>query len=242
MMIEKARKNDFKEKREAAKRERKEAFKKSGKSSSIGNTVQDGNVYATEGITTISGGVFDTLIVTGICKSKADIQAKRMNVEGTFECNGSVMSDVLFCEGMAKIKGNVRAEELQVEGMMEIKGRLEANEIICEGFIHVKGEISADLIEAEGAVLAEEIVGDKVLIHSKVHGITIPLLEKKQIINLIEATTIELRRVKAREVNGENIRIGYKCIIDHVDCSGSLYVDPTARVGEITGDYTRLTQ
>ena len=49
-------------------------------------------------------------------------------------------------------------------------------------------------------------------------------------VQLIEATTIELRGVTAGTVNGQDVRTGPYCGIGNLDCNGTLYVDPKAEV------------
>jgi hypothetical protein len=61
----------------------------------------------------------------------------------------------------------------------------------------------------------------------------------KSDVKLIEATTIDLSGVSAETVNGKDIIIGPNCKIDHIDCSGTLSIDRSSSVGNITGDYTK---
>ena len=62
-------------------------------------------------------------------------------------------------------------------------------------------------------------------------------------IELIEATYVELKGVTAQTVNGSRVVIGPKCQIEHLDCNGTLSIDPSATVQHITGEsvsYTHL--
>jgi hypothetical protein len=86
------------------------------------------------------------------------------------------------------------------------------------------------------------VVGDSVTIHSRLNVIAKLInsfTKKYSTVNLIEATRIELKGVIAGTVNGSDITIGPKCQIERVDCNGTLYIDPEAQVGQITGNYTK---
>jgi cytoskeletal protein CcmA (bactofilin family) len=215
----------------------------SGSVSGIGNigSSADGKFF-NEGITNINGGEFVEAYIEGICNSRGSIKVtEKLDVEGIFNCSNDVEANKFICEGTANIKGNMRVREADIEGVVKVDGRLEADRINCEGVIRVTEEISADLVEARGAVLAREVVGEKVVIRCETNRFWRKFLPGNDELDLIEATTIELRRVHAKVINGHDIRIGHKCRIGHVDCSGTLYIDPTAEVGEITGEYERLT-
>jgi cytoskeletal protein CcmA (bactofilin family) len=237
---------EFKQQRKSEKRARKEMRKslKNTKGTTTGGIgevhTQEGKVFV-EGITNIHGGNYQELFIEGVCNSSNDITSKKLDVEGVFNCNGNLEADELFCEGTAHINGNVRAKTLNVEGLANIDGKLEADHVSCWGLVRVQEEISADVIEAKGLIVGREIVGDSVLIRSEVHAWLRPHILKKYAINFIEATTIELHRVRAKLVNGHTIRIGKKCVIEKIDCSGTLYIHPQAKVNEVVGNYERLT-
>ena len=234
-------KKDFKQSKDAAKQEAKAAKKARNQGfSGIGDVSSNNGVTFVDGIATMYGGVFDELFIEGVCNCKKDIKAKKIGIEGVFNCDGDIEADQLYCEGTGKISGDVRIKEGVIEGVISLNGRLEADEIKCEGVIQSKGEISADLVYARGAVYAREIVGEKVVIHSRVKLWIRKYILKREVIGLIEASTIELHHVNARVVNGHTIHIGRRCSIERIDCSGTLYIDPTAEVDEIVGNYERV--
>ena len=238
---------EFKRHRKDEKHERKQARKAYKKphdhiGGGIGEVFsREGKVFV-EGITNIHGGEFDELFIEGVCNCSSDIVAKKLDVEGIFNCTGRVESEKLSCEGTAQIKSDVRAKEMSVEGVMEIKGRLEADHIMCWGVIHATEEVSADVVEAKGIIHAREIVGDKIIIRSEVRTWLRRFLHRYEVINFIEATNVELHRVNAKVVNGHDIHIGQRCVIDKIDCSGTLYVHPTAEIGEVVGNYELVTE
>lgn len=199
--------------------------------------------FRIEGLGIISKGEFETLKIDGVSTCKNDMKAANIQISGVLNCTGAVDAGELYCKGIAEFKSNIRAVKMQVEGVVSNTGgsKIEAGEIICTGIITTKGEISADIINAEGCIEADEIVGDQIRIYS--HYRTPKLIaflnRVKSKARMIEATTIDLRGVSAKVVNGRDITIGPACHIEHLDCSGSLYIDESSVVRNITGEYSR---
>lgn len=200
------------------------------------------DVFKMEGVGKINGGEFQSLKVEGVGTCPSNIKAENLEIEGVFNCSGDVDAGYLYCEGVANFKANIRAKKLVVEGVFNSKGgsKIEAEEIICEGVIKTSGEILADRITAEGCIAAKEIYGDDIRINSKYHANRVINFfnREKSEVNLIEATTIELCGVTADVINGKDITIGPNCKIEKIDCSGTLFVDRSAIVRTITGEYT----
>jgi len=198
-----------------------------------------------DGVVTFPGGTFDDLKVNGVCTSEGSIEAVSLDIDGVFTAKGDVCAERLDCDGVTTIEGNLRVKKADIDGVISIHGdKVEADYIVCDGVLTAANQISADVIEADGFINAKEIVGDRIVIKSFRKSTFFSLFLKiKQAlqdpdfskIDLIEATTIELRGVRAKAVNGQDIIIGPACIIDRVDCSGKLEIDPDARVGEVVG-------
>jgi cytoskeletal protein CcmA (bactofilin family) len=194
--------------------------------------------FKIDGVGKIGGGEYGRLTIDGLGACEGDLKAEALLVDGTFTSRGALTAGSFVCDGLAKFYGNMKVDKIEVDGMLSVKGgtKVEATEIFCDGFISLDGEMSADRIEADGSISAREIVGDRIRILSRHHGFAI--FSRRSRIELIEATEVEISGVIAREVNGKVVTIGPDCRIDLVDCSGSLYVSPRARVGKITGNYT----
>ena len=198
-----------------------------------------------DGVVTFPGGSFDELRIDGVCTAEGAIEANILDIDGVFTAKDDVRADELDCDGVVTIQGNLRVKKAKIDGVTTIQGaKMEADHIVCNGVLTADNQISADIIEADGFINAREIVGDRIYIRSFRRSSVFKIFLKVREafgdpdfskINLIEATTIELRGVRAQAVNGQNVIIGPACIIDRVDCSGTLKVDTDAKVGEITG-------
>lgn len=200
--------------------------------------------YTLEGIGNISGGEFNSVHIEGVGNCSGKIKANDIHVEGVFNCSGEIDATYLYCEGVSNFKENIRAKKISVEGVLNEKRgtKIEAEQIICEGVIKSGGEISSDILDAEGCIDADEIVGDQIKILSHWHrNRLLDLINRfHSKVRFMEATTIELSGVRAETVNGKDIKIGPKCQIDNIDCSGTLSVSPDSFVGRITGEYIRV--
>ena len=198
-----------------------------------------------EGVVTFPGGRFDELRVDGVCVAEGAIDADTLDVNGVFTAKSDVRADELDCDGVIAIEGNLRVKKANIDGVITVHGdKVEADYIRCDGVLSAKGQVSADIIEADGFINATEIVGDKITIKSFRKSAFFKLFMKIREaftdsdfskIDLIEATTIELRGVRAKTVSGQDVTIGPLCVIGRVDCSGELRIDAEATVKEIVG-------
>jgi cytoskeletal protein CcmA (bactofilin family) len=195
-----------------------------------------------EGVASINGGVYDDLKIDGVCTAGGSITVKRLDVNGVFTCKGDLTADVLDCDGVVNIEGNLRAKSCDIDGAVNVSGnKIEADEIVCDGALSIRGQISADTIRADGYINATEIVGDNITINSSrrlfFFGIVVNFRKATgrpefSVVDLIEATTVRLRGVKAKEVNGHDVEIGKNCEIERVSASGKLNISPRAKVGQ----------
>lgn len=199
--------------------------------------MQDFNL---DGVSNISGGEFRNLMIDGVGKCTGNILAESIRIDGTFHCDGAVETGMFRCDGVAEFTANIRAKQLIIDGVVNLKGEnnIEAERIECNGVIKAGGQISADFIKTEGCIRAKELVGDSICIYSHPHNLMSLFSRQVSRVDLIEATSIDIKGVQAHMVNGTHIRIGPNCKITAIDCSGTLFIDPTSIVGSVTGNYT----
>ena len=200
------------------------------------------NAGKVDGVGTIQGGVYGELDINGVCTVEGDLKAESISINGVCTCNGNVETTKFDCDGVMTINGNLRTGTADIDGVVTVNGnKIEADRIDCDGVLSVEGEISADVIDADGKLNAYEIVGDRIRIKSYWKKGIVALLfkigEKTSMkfskIDLIEGTTIELRGVRAKAVNGHDVTIEKNCKIDSVDASGELRVHPSSQIGEV---------
>jgi cytoskeletal protein CcmA (bactofilin family) len=202
-----------------------------------------------EGLGKISGGEYDVINIEGVGDITGDIKVSKLIVEGVLKCNGSIEADEMNIEGVITLNKSVRVKELNIEGVVnQKKEKIEADHIYCEGVLNSDGEISAEKIEVEGHISAPEVYGEYIKIinynrmsnkdvHFNIFGFGFHNRKGKNrsSVDVMEATTIELSNIRAGSVRGNNVTIGANCIIEEVECDGSLFIDPRAKVGKVNG-------
>lgn len=184
-----------------------------------------------------------TVSVSGTFKGDGSIECQSLKITGSFKCAGPLAAEKMTCSGAASIQGDMVANTLSVSGTLHVEGaKLEGADLSCSGTISADGQVCADKLKVTGIIKAREIVGDDITIGA-VHPNILRQIFNLSIINstadLIEATTLNLAGVTAKAVNGSNITIGPGCYIDHLDCNGTLHIDPTSVVSNLTGEYSQ---
>jgi hypothetical protein len=203
----------------------------------------DGQRIDVDGVTTfngnLSGGVFDC---DGTTTVNGNLALEGMTCDGVVSVNGTVALGHMECGGVLTISETLRAQTIGINGVVTVRGsRVEADKVVCRGALNVDGELNAEIVDADGFIKAREIVGERVVIQSHTNGFVTLLRWFKPdagSFDFIEATEVDLRKVRAKVVHGHTVTLGKNCNIETVDCSGTLHIDPSAKVGTITGDYT----
>ncbi len=195
-----------------------------------------------DGTLNFDGGIYNKIAINGMSTSSTNIEAQSINVDGMFTCNGNVKVIEFECDGLAKIKGNIKTKTISVDGKLDIEGiyKLEADKINCDGMLKTEGSVSADFVHIDGFIEADEIVGENIIIKTKVSKFSkvfMNIINKNSKINLIEATTIFLEGITVNDVIGTNITIGDNCMIENLECNGELHISKNASVKNITGNY-----
>lgn len=206
-----------------------------------------------KGVNTLEGGQYEELILGGVVTANGDLKASSVEIGGVVTLNGSLESDSFIkIGGVVTANQALRAKTMEVGGVVTLHGGVEADVIQIRGVVTAKQQVSADLVESRGVFSAEEVVGDRVIIHcvdkteSNGRGLFHWLRkwnEKRTVqprVGTIEATEIDVDGIRADNLNGQNIMIGPRCIVENVDCSGRLAIAPGAVVKYINGQaYTK---
>lgn len=203
--------------------------------------------FSIKGLGSISGGEFIRLTVEGMGTNHGDITAEYLSIEGVFKSTGNVNAREIQCEGVADFFGNLHCKKMIMEGVLNLKSysKLEAEDIVGEGCINTKADINATRMKLRGCVNAKSIYGDQIEIESKeegystfkkfLHKINLSENSKASTTELIKANNIVITGVYAKEVNGHDIIIGPYCEVEKIECTGTLKVHDTAKVGTIVG-------
>ena len=205
----------------------------------VGN-MENGRI---DGVVTFPGGVYGDLDINGVTTVEGPLEAGKLDIDGVFNARSDLSCLSIKASGVVTVDGNLRAQTANIQGVVTVHGnKVEADRIICDGILSTDGQVSADRIDASGFINAKEIVGDNISIQSYTRSFFFRMwISLKEAVgskdyskvDLIEATTINLRGVHAHTVSGHDVTIGPGCRIDRVDASGKLDIDQDAEVKEI---------
>ena len=211
--------------------------------------------FSTEADCLISGDAE----VTGSLKTEGACAVEgRLRINGSVKSEGEIRCGALAISGVLKSEAPVRAEELSVSGALKAEADVQAERFRATGPVSIDGELNAERVELElnGESAIESIVGGSVRVRRAPEGgpgqdrgihlhlnFSLPFLGSRRVdydrslrphlaATLIEADEIELEYTDCETVRGVTLRIGPECVIDRVEYSGSLSVDPSASVGE----------
>ena len=194
-----------------------------------------------DGIGKIKEGSYDSVSIDGVGDAGGNIETKELYINGVFGCSHSIKANSIHCDGVANLSGRISAKQVHIDGVLNCSERalLEAEEFYCDGVVNTKCEVNAERIVVDGCINAKELFGNTIKISSVVKGMNllefIPFLYSKKAaskVDVIEATKVSLRGVKAKRVCGHEVIIAEACEIDFVDCTGTLHIHPESRVNK----------
>lgn len=208
---------------------------------------------------TLTGGEYSTVTVNGMGKCTASMRAQEVVVNGTFKVDGAAECRVLTVNGTLKCVGPLSAEEsicngaatvdsdmisnvLSVSGMLHVEGsRLNGGALTCTGILTADGQILCDSLHATGIIKAGVLEGQSIRIRSHRPAALRRFLLSKGLskVEVIRGKELDLSGVTAEQVFGTEVVIGPDCNIEALHCDGTLSIDPTSTVENISGNYVR---
>lgn len=209
-----------------------------------------------EGIGTIGGGEYDSVILSGIVKGDRDITANYLKVEGVFTHKASLtVLNEAHLKGTVSVTGNFRTSGLKSEGIVKIKdGALIADEINAEGMFTCVGEVFVNKsMKTDGILTADKISGGKIEIKTSDAGAKYIQAPTKWIDSItsgifgqnvsiqhstvkeIECGELKATRLECDVIHADSVELKDNCIVGRLYCEGSVQIDKTCIVREIIG-------
>ena len=201
-----------------------------------------------EGIGTISQGSYGRIRVEGVGRIRGDIDFDTMRIDGTCNAEGVLKGRMMDVEGILKVDGDVRVRELEVEGVMKTQThKIYADTIRVEGMLKNDGEVNADKVLIEGCVSFNDLFGDDIEINYGCHGHMFFFGKKNRFSKVNKAGNIECSKLKAcnltcKSISATNIVLSNYCVVDTINCNGSLSYDSTCTIRHIEGDCIKSTK
>lgn len=201
-----------------------------------------------EAMGSINGGKYEDIAIDGLGKINGDIEVNRLSINGVCKCTGLLNSTEFICDGVFEGNRNIKSKNIRVDGVMKLSaGNLEGDSFYCDGVLHTKGNVSFDMAEINGYISAKEITGDRIKINyhidknADISRNIFQFLKGKVnsnnycTIDLIEASTVVVKGVKAHTISGEDVVIDKDCEVNVVNAIKSLRIHPSAIVGKNLG-------
>ena len=206
-----------------------------------------------------SGGEFYKVKIEGKGTVNGDLKCNILKISGVAKVNGNISTEELNNEGVLKITGDTNAKNVEIKGVNKIIGNFRGEELKCEGTLNVKNDIEFENINTTGSITNDgfincenltmflwgtskcnEIGASKIIVegngkNSSLFNIFIPkkFKENKLVASTIEGDDISLESCTVKIVKGKNIKIGPNCVIDEVEYSDSIEIDPSSTVKNI---------
>ena len=174
----------------------------------------------------IAGGEYNKVSISGSGTGTGNFTCKLLKVAGSAKFEGEVFADEVSLAGSVKFQKSIKGNIIKIAGATKIESDISCEELKADGSLIVQGECNVGnlIIEGESSSF-NNVYGDSIIIKTK---------RGKQItVNEIEATNIELRKVKANRVSGETVKITGSSIIDVIEFKESLKISENVEVKKI---------
>lgn len=175
---------------------------------------------------TISAGEYNIVSIAGSAKGFGDINCKLLKVAGSAKFEGNINSEEISVAGACSFLRDVKGNKVKIAGSVKISGNVSCEEFKADGEIKALGECNIEIMDCkmEGGSF-NNIYGDSIHIKSK--------LDKKTVINEIEATNIDVRNVIAKRISGDDVKVTGSSIIDVIEYKNSLKIGELVTVKQI---------
>ena len=98
-----------------------------------------------------SGGVYNTVSISGAGRITGDIEAEKITISGAAKIEGSVRAGTFSASGAAKVEGDLQAQTAKCAGATKITGNVSATEFKASGAAKVGGNCKAEEVKLSGA-------------------------------------------------------------------------------------------
>ncbi|WP_141524965.1 hypothetical protein [Bacillus sp. AFS018417] len=236
--------------------------KNKGKEIEMKNTMETRANHVQEKLNVFGSKSFSQPVITesvrvkGVASFQKDVQANEFSIIGDCTIRGSLIAESFSNSGACKIEGVSQINEIKNTGSCKL-GKIQAKHIHSSGTLSIKEDVCTETLTVQGAVRVngnlqakkieigfiapselQHVEGDIITLapSRKFISLTsfIPGIKKRISCKTIKGNDITLSKTDVSIVSGRHIKIGPDCNVDEVKCSGTLHVDPSARVGKIT--------
>lgn len=114
-----------------------------------------GGAVKISGAGKVSGGVYESVLISGAATVDGDIEAERVNVSGSATFRGSVAGEEVTISGSAKVEGSVKGGVFKAAGSLSVAGTVECEEVRTAGALRARA-VKGKVVRLAGAFKIEE--------------------------------------------------------------------------------------
>lgn len=195
---------------------------------------------------TIEGPVnFETLNVSGSCNVQPDstLEGTEMHISGSIHSKSDIKVTTIHVSGSIHSEKDIKTHSLKISGSCHQQGKIYADEICLSGSIKSSGEVNADWVEISGIASLNDLFGEKITFLAPGFDIfgflRLARQRKLSTVKNIECTTLEAACLQCDTISAENITLTNGCVVNHIQCDGTLSYDNTCQIGTIEGSCTQ---
>lgn len=208
---------------------------------------------------------FDTMKVSGGCRTNGShtLNGKQLRISGSLKLSGAleieechvsgscklddceVHGNVMHISGSLTTNHNIKVKELRASGSVKSTGaKIYADSICIPGSFTNDDEVNADEIELYGSSSLNDVFGDHIVARiapkkNALFSLKIFSSAKEHHIKNIECTTLEAQALHCGSISAETIELSENCVVDHIQCDGTLVYDKTCKIGTVEGTCTK---
>lgn len=176
---------------------------------------------------------------SGSARFDGNLEADEFKCSGSCKVAGSVVAKTAHCSGAVNVRGGMKAGHVQISGAGSFGGDVEAEHFRTSGSFKIDGLLNADQIEVAlgGEARVREIGGEQITIIQN-NAPTSGWLSRffcqpgHLTTETIEGDDIYLEGTTTQVARGRRVKIGPGCVIDNVEYSEALEIDPATQVKE----------
>ncbi len=110
------------------------------------------------GASTMPGGDYGTVSISGIGKIEGNLRAETMKCSGSAKVNGNVTAQHISCSGKSSLHGTVTAQSIRISGVLKAEGEVQTEELSVSGCAKLERSCRCRLLKVAGTLTSDKDV------------------------------------------------------------------------------------
>ena len=163
-----------------------------------------------------------------------------MHISGSIHSKSEIKVNTLHVSGSLHSENDMKVRSLKASGSCHLQGKIYADEIYVSGSLKSSEEVNADIVEIRGMATLNDLFGEQItFIPENCNSFNFFRFAKhRKLSNVknIECTTLEAGCLQCDTISAENILLTDGCVVNHIQCDGTLSYDSTCQIGTVEGN------